>query len=45
MKEEYVVKQKAAKPEKKRDEEQLQKEMDQATMSLIADTMLAFRGS
>lgn len=45
MKEERVVKQKAVKPEKKRDEEQPQKEMDQATMSLIADTMSAFRGS
>ena len=45
VKEEHVVKQKAVKPEKKRDEEQPQPEMDLATMSLIADTMAAVRGS
>ena len=45
VREEYMVKQTAVKTERKRDEEQPQNEMDQATVSLIADTMSAFRGS
>ena len=45
VKEDHMAEQKTMKPEKKRDGEQLQKEMDQATMSLIADTMSAFRSS
>lgn len=44
-KEDYRAEQKTVKPEKKSDREQLQNEMNQATMSLIADTMSAFRGS
>ncbi len=45
VKEDHMAEQKTVKPEKKRDGEQLQNEMDQATMSLIADTMSAFRSS
>lgn len=45
VKADHMAEQKTVKPEKKRDGEQLQKEMDQATMALIADTMSAFRGS
>lgn len=45
VKEDPMAEQKTVKPEQKRDGEQLQNEMDQATMSLIADTMSAFRGS
>lgn len=45
VKADHMAEQKTVKLEKKRDGEQLQKEMDQATMSLIADTMSAFRGS
>ena len=44
-KEDYRAEQEIVKPEQKRDGEQPQNEMDQATMSLIADTMSAFRGS
>lgn len=45
VREDHMAEQKNVKPEKKRDGEQLQNEMDQATMSLIADTILAFRNS
>lgn len=44
-KENRTAKRETVKPEPKRDGEQSQKEMDQATMALIADTMSAFRGS
>ena len=44
-KENRTAKRETVKPVQKRDGEQSQKEMDQATMALIADTMSAFRGS
>lgn len=40
-----TAEQETVKPEQKKDGEQTQKEMDQVTLSLIADTMSAFRGS
>ncbi len=45
IEENRTVERGTVKPEQKRDGEQPQNEMDQATMSLIADTMSAFRGS
>lgn len=45
VKEDHMAEQETVKTEQKRDGEQLQNEMDQATKSLIADTILAFRNS
>ena len=45
VKKRRTAEQETVKPEQKKDGEQTQKEMDQATLSLIADTMSAFRGS
>lgn len=44
-KESHTAERVVVKPEQKKDGEQAQKEMNQATLSLIADTMSAFRGS
>ena len=41
----YVAERRAVKAERKMDGEQPQKEIDQATLALIADTMSAFRSS
>ena len=45
VKADHMAEQETVKTGQKRDGEQPQNEMDQATMSLIADTMSAFRGS
>lgn len=45
VKADHMAEQETVKTGQKRDGEQLQNEMDQVTMSLIADTMSAFRGS
>lgn len=42
---EYAAENKTVKPEKNRDLEQPQKEIDEATFALIADTMSAFRSN
>lgn len=45
VQEEYLAVRRNTKLEKKKEEEQPQKEMDQATLTLIADTMTAFRSN
>ena len=45
IKENRTVERGTVESERKRDREQPQDEVDQVTLSLIADTMSAFRGS